>query len=189
MIFQPEKITTRSQKKRAVARLLSGDFEASVNENIPSEDLIAGPSKTLRIEPENLDEIKTSLRKEILSDLSKILAENQTEMLKLIAPLCRKRSVCTNDQDTDSESENISVARTSTPVKTITATNPKTTPVNSRNSYFKSLLFIRNTHLMALKKLPIKCKKIYSNLQLSNFILHGICWSFTNSTLYSLKSH
>ena len=54
-------------------------------------------------------------------------------MLNLIAPLSRKRSVCTIDQDTDSESENNSVARTSTAVKTIIATNPKTTPVNSRN--------------------------------------------------------
>ena len=133
-IFQPEKLTTRSQKRRAVAELVSIDFEASVIENIPSEDLIAGPSKTLRFEPDNLDEIKTSLRKEISSDLSKILAENQKERLKLIAPLNRKRSVYTNDQYTDSEFENISVARTSTPVKTITATNSKTTPNNSRNT-------------------------------------------------------
>ena len=85
------------------------------------------------IEPENLDEIKTSLRKEILSDLSKILAENQKKMLKWIAPLSRKRLTCVNDQDSDSEPENISVARTSTPVKTTIATNSKTTPVNSRN--------------------------------------------------------
>ena len=48
---------------------------------------MAGPSKTLRVKPENLDEIKTSLRKEIMSDLTKILAENQKAMLKLIAPL------------------------------------------------------------------------------------------------------
>ena len=54
-------------------------------------------------------------------------------MLKLIAPLSRMRPVYTNDQDTDSDFENITVAGTSTPVKTITATNPKTTPVNSRN--------------------------------------------------------
>ena len=72
-------MTTRSQKRKTVAELISQDSETPVNENIPSEDLIAGPSKTLRIEPENLDEMKTSLRKEILSDLSKILAENQKE--------------------------------------------------------------------------------------------------------------
>ena len=73
-----------------------------------------------------------------MSDLTKILAENQKEMLKLIAPLniCKylKQSICTNVQDSDSELENISLARTSTPVKTQTATNPKTTPNNSRNS-------------------------------------------------------
>ena len=132
-------MTTRSQKRRAVAELVSGDFEAAVNENIPSEDLVTGPSKTLRVEPENLAEIKTSLRKEILSDLSKILAENQKEMPKLIAPLSRKRPVCANDHDTDSESENISVARTSTPVKTTIATNSKTPPVNSRKRYTPKL--------------------------------------------------
>ena len=81
----------------------------------------------------NTDGIKASLRKEILSDLSKRLAENQKEMLKLIAPLSRKRPICTNDQHSDSGPENISVARTSTPVKTTIATSSKTTPVNSRN--------------------------------------------------------
>ena len=86
----------------------------------------------LRIEPENLDEIKTSLRKEILSDLSKILAENQKQMLKLITPSCEKRLICTNDQHSGSEPENTSIARTSTPVKTTIATSSKTTPVNKR---------------------------------------------------------
>ena len=67
-----------------------------------------------------------------MSDLANVLAENQKEMLKLIAPLSQKQSVHLNNQDSDSELENISVARTSTPVKS-NATNSKTTPVNSRN--------------------------------------------------------
>ena len=117
----------------AVAELGSWDFETSVAENIQSGDLITGSSKTLKTEPENLDGIKTSLRKEILSDLTKVLAENRKEKLKLIAPLSGKRPISVNDQDTDSESEIISVARMPTPVKTITATSSKTTPVNSRN--------------------------------------------------------
>ena len=87
------KMTTRSQKRKTIAELVSGEFEASVAENNSSENLIAGPSKTLRIEPENLNEIKTSLRKEILSDLSKILAENHKEILKLIAQLSKKRAI------------------------------------------------------------------------------------------------
>ena len=85
------KITTRSQKKKAVAELVSGEFEASVAENNSSETLAAGPSNSLRVEPENLEKIKTSLRQEIMSDLTKILAENQKEMLKLIAPLRKKQ--------------------------------------------------------------------------------------------------
>ena len=126
-------MTTRSQKKKAVAELVSGDFETSIPENFPPETLVASSSKIPRIEPENLAEIKTSLRKEIMSDLTKLLAENQKEMLKLIAPLNKKQTVYMNAQDSDSEPENVSVARTSTPVKIHTATNSKTTTVNSRN--------------------------------------------------------
>ena len=125
-------MTTRSQKRKAVVELVSGDFETSVTENSPSENLVASSSKVPRIEPEGLAEIKTSLRKEVMSDLTKILAEIQKEMLKLIAPLNKKKTVHMNVQDPDSEPENLSVARTSTPIKTHTATNPKTTPVNSR---------------------------------------------------------
>ena len=113
---------------------MSGEFETSLIENILAENLVASCSKTTRTEPENLDEIKASLGKEILSDLSKKLAENQREMFKLIAPLSKKRVVSLENQDSDSEVENISVAQTSTPVKTVTATNSKTTPVNSRNT-------------------------------------------------------
>ena len=70
-----------------------------------------------------------------MSDLTKILAENQKEMLKLRAPLNKKQTVHMNVQDSDSETENVSVARTSIPVKTHNATNSKTTPINSRNTY------------------------------------------------------
>ena len=119
-------MTTKSQKRRAIAELASGEFETSESENIPSGDLIASSSKAPRTEPEILDEIKTSLRKEILADLTKILAEKQKEMLKLIAPLSKKRPVSTSVQDSDSEPEAASVARTSTPVKTITATSSRT---------------------------------------------------------------
>ena len=74
-------MTTRSQKKKTVAELVSGDFETSVTENNPSEILVASSSKSPRIQPENLDEIKTSLRNDFMSDLTKIFAEYQKEML------------------------------------------------------------------------------------------------------------
>ena len=51
-------MTTRSQKRNAVAELVSGDFETSIAENNPSENLVTGPSKVPRVEPENLEEIK-----------------------------------------------------------------------------------------------------------------------------------
>ena len=59
-------MTTRSQKRKAVAELISGGFEVSVPENSPSENLVASSSKVSRVEPESLVEIKTSLRKEIV---------------------------------------------------------------------------------------------------------------------------
>ena len=39
-------MTTRSQKRKAVAELVSGEFEACETENNQCENLIAGPSKT-----------------------------------------------------------------------------------------------------------------------------------------------
>ena len=122
-------MTTKSQKRKAVAELNFGDFEASVAEKNPPEHLIASSSKSPRIQPENLNEIKTSLRKEIMSHLAKMLAENQNEVLKkLIAPLNKSQQVRLNNQDSDSVPENTSVARRSMPGKT-NATSSKTTPV------------------------------------------------------------
>ena len=135
-------MTTRSQKRKAIAELASGDFETSLAENNSTENLIPSSSKNPRLELENLEEIKTTLRKEIMTDLTKILAENQKEMLKLIAPASKKRSANPNMQDSDSDQENISVARTSTPVKTQTATSSKTTPNNSRNNRFYTVFKI-----------------------------------------------
>ena len=95
-------MTTRSQKRKAVVELVSGEFETPVVENNSNENLIAGPSKIPRIETENLEEIKTSLRNEIMTDLTKILAENQKEIFKLIAPLSKNRSISANTQESDS---------------------------------------------------------------------------------------
>ena len=75
-------MTTRSQKRKAVAELASGEFEASTSENNLVENLVAGPSKSPKIQPERLDEIKMSLRREIISDLIKILVDNQKELLQ-----------------------------------------------------------------------------------------------------------
>ena len=50
-------MTTRSQKRKAVAESVFIEFEASIAENSQSENLIAGPSKSLRVESENLNDI------------------------------------------------------------------------------------------------------------------------------------
>ena len=56
------------------------DLEASVAENSQIQTVVPGSSKFPKIQAEKLDEIKTSLRKVVMSDLTKILAENQKEM-------------------------------------------------------------------------------------------------------------
>ena len=97
---------------------------------------VAGTSKSPRVLTENLEEIKSSLRKEIMSDLTKILAENQKEMLKLIAPPVKKQTIIAATEETDSESENIPENATSTLIKNkTTATTRKITLVNSRNNF------------------------------------------------------
>ena len=127
-------MTTRSQKRKAVEELVSTEIETPIPETSQNLNPVAGTSKSPRILTENLEEIKSSLRKEMMSDLTKIIAENQEEMLKLIAPTSKKQTVITASEETDSESENVPESATSTPIKTKTiATTRKITPVNSRN--------------------------------------------------------
>ena len=54
------KMTTRRQKRKAVEGHVSRDIEISIAENNPEEN----PSKSPKIHFENLDEIKTSLKKD-----------------------------------------------------------------------------------------------------------------------------
>ena len=85
-------MTTRSQKRKAVEQLVSTEIETPIPETNQNFNAVAGTSKSPRVLTENLEEIKSSLRKEIMSDLTKILAENQKELLKLIAPTVKKQT-------------------------------------------------------------------------------------------------
>ena len=69
-----------------------------------------------------------------MSDLTKILAHSQKEMLKLIAPVIKKTSTVQNSENSDSESKSILPNTTSsTPIRSKTTTS-ETTQVNSRNN-------------------------------------------------------
>ena len=145
-------MTTRSQKRKAVEELVSTEIETPLPETSQNSNPVAGTSKSPRVHTENLEEIKSSLRKEIMSDLTKILAENQKEMLKLIAPTVKKQTIITAAEETDSESENIPENATSTPIKNkTTATTRKITPVNSRNTSFVGHSFIHSDALYSEK--------------------------------------
>ena len=73
-----------------------------------------------------------------MSDLTKILAENQEEMLKLLAPAVKKSITFQNLQNSDSEPENVFPNTTSTPARTKTIAS-KATPMNSRNNDLRQL--------------------------------------------------
>ena len=89
-------MATRSQKRKAVAQLASGEFETPTVQNTQSENKIAGPSKSPKVQPENLEEVKTFFRKDILSDIAKISAKNQKKMTKLTVPMIEKSSAHQN---------------------------------------------------------------------------------------------
>ena len=127
-------MTTRSQKRKAAEELISTEIETPLPENTTGENPIVGTSKSPKVTTDSLENIKSVLRKEIMSDLTKILAENQKEMLKLIAPVTKKHAEARASEETDSDPENIPENATSTPIKTkTTATTRKTTPIKSRN--------------------------------------------------------
>ena len=114
-------MSTRSQKRKAVEELVSGEFDSNiVNNNNLEIEQVPGPSKekSPKIRIENVNEIKSSLKSEILADLTKILAENQKEMLKMIEPLSKRKPARKVVSDSESEEENISpVLPASTPLR------------------------------------------------------------------------
>ena len=79
-----------------------------------------------------------------MSDPTKILADNQKEIIKLITPVTKRSSDHQAYENSDSESENMSVAPTSTPEKTEASTS-KITPINSRNKHFSEMTAVFDT--------------------------------------------
>ena len=89
--FALSKMITRSQKRKAIEELVSVHQETPLSWNNKSKNPVAGRSKSAKVHTENLEEIRFTLRKEILSVVTKILAEDQKEMLKLIAPVAKNK--------------------------------------------------------------------------------------------------
>ena len=76
-------MTTRSQKRKVVEELVPAEIETPLTGNSKNKYPVARTSKSPKLHTENLEEMKSTLRKDITSDLAKILAENQKEMLIL----------------------------------------------------------------------------------------------------------
>ena len=64
-------MTTGSYKRKVVEELVSEDQGTPVTENLTSENLTSCPSKSPKLQAGNIDEIKTSFRKEIMSTLTR----------------------------------------------------------------------------------------------------------------------
>ena len=69
--FSLPKTTTRSHKRKAVEELVSVDQETPLGRNDDSENPEVGTSKSPEVRIENLEEIESTLRKKILSNLTK----------------------------------------------------------------------------------------------------------------------
>ena len=96
-------------------------------------------SESARLQFGNLDEIKTSVRKEIMSDqLSEILAENQKEMPKLVAPNTKKILKSQKPANSDChEEDNTFISATSTSIRS-KRTAQNNTQLTSRNNRFSN---------------------------------------------------
>ena len=98
------------------------NLETLLADNNRDESLIEGPIKSSGLHLENRDEIKSSVRKKILSDHSKIIAESQKELSKLLAPTFKKAVNQLNLDGFNSETEIFSPETASTTTKSETTT-------------------------------------------------------------------
>ena len=68
-----------------------------------------------------------------MSDLSKILAENNTEMMRLIAPAIKKKKVMPMSVDSDSEDGNVPLTISSSAPICVAKTETRNDTMRSRN--------------------------------------------------------
>ena len=120
-----------------------------------------------------------------MSDIAKVLAKNQKEMLKWIAPLSKKQPAHLNNQDSDSESENNSVVRTSTHVKS-NATHSKTTPMNSRNMVTGVLNDSTNQPTMRPKQQRVSSEQVRDRPSTSEVLFAPQPQTFQSTNLFPM---
>ena len=63
-------MTTRSQKRKAVEGLVSAEIETPLAGNSLNINPVVRTSKSPKVQTENLEEMKSALRKKIMSDLA-----------------------------------------------------------------------------------------------------------------------
>ena len=105
--------TTRSQKRKNDQqegdRNVSEGFVSPIIMEKPcssNQDVeVAGPSrpKSPRIENSLLENLRTSLKEEITSDIKNLLIESQKEMLKLLKPKTRENARDNCDEETENK--------------------------------------------------------------------------------------
>ena len=116
--------TTRSQKRKTdqqrASECVSEGFVSPIVAEDPSlldqQVSVAGPSKlkSPRIENSLLENLRTSLKEEITSEIKALLVESQREMLELIKPETKGNTKETIDEEIENEDRSFY-----TPTKTV----------------------------------------------------------------------
>ena len=99
-------MSTRSQKRKNISQERKNRVSESLvysieveNEGPVDQDvLVAGPSraKSPRVESSSSENLRTSLKEEIISEIKNLLAESQRELLKMLKT---KTGECGNEED------------------------------------------------------------------------------------------
>ena len=159
-------------------------IEIPITEKNSEGNLIAGPRNSPKNHLENLDEMKTSLRKEIMSIRSKILADNQKEPIALplsgrtiLYPLFGKRIISLGCQYFEAQNRlnDFVTSRRSILEWILLALDHSVTP------HCLSVMAYLNTHDTASSRLNDENRKKVFHLALTKTIFGIFVWFVMNN--------
>ena len=159
--------TTRSQKRRndqqeGDRNVSEGFVSPIVAENSCSSNQdveVAGPSrpKSPRIENSFLENLRTSLKEEITSEIKSLLIESQKEVLELLKPKTRENIRDNFDEETENESRSFY-----TPTKSVRINSTQNDPNISRNNNQAEKMYNLNEN-----KTPAKNRDIFRDTNIA----------------------
>ena len=111
------------------------------------DDEVAGPSrpKSPRIENSLLENLRTSLKEEITSEIKNLLVESQKEMLRLLKPEMRGNVRDNTEEEVEEETRSFY-----TPTKSVRISSTQNDPIICRNRQF--LEPVTNSEITSLSR-------------------------------------